>query len=135
MSLIKWEPFGDIDKFFEEFSSLFSRRGDFAVDVYEKKNDVIVEMSLPGVDPEKIDVSVEDNHLRVVASREEEKEEKDKYYYAKEIRRGSFERVVPLPESVQKDKVKAEYENGVLKVVLPKAAKKKASKVKVKVKK
>lgn len=137
MSLIKWEPFGDIDRFFEDFPS-FPRQDkfgwDLAVDVYEKDNNVIAEMNLPGIDPDNIDISVEDNYLRVSGSREESKEEKDKQYYSKEIKRGSFERAVRLPDAVEKDKVKAEYDNGELTITLPKAPASKTEKIKVQVK-
>jgi len=137
MALIKWEPFGDMDRFFEDFASLgMQRMGlDLAVDVYEEKNNVVAKMNLPGVNPEKIEVSVEDNHLFIQGKREEEKEEKKKHYYSKEIRRGSFERVVPLPNTVKKDQVKADYEKGVLTVTIPKASGRKSGKVKVNVRK
>ncbi len=137
MALIIWEPFGDIDRFFEDLPSLaFPKMGwDLAVDVYEKDNNVIAEMNLPGIDPEKIDISVEDNYLRVTGSREESKEEKQKHYYSKEIRRGSFERMVRLPATVQKSKVTAEYKNGGLTITLPKTTETKTGKVKIQVKK
>lgn len=136
MALIKWEPFsGDIDRFFEDFPTFPKPNFDLAVDVYEKGNDVIAEMNLPGIDPDKINISVEDNYLRISGSREESKEEKKKHYYSKEIRRGSFERIVRLPDAVQKNKVKAECRNGELVITLPKVAAAKAGKVKVRVKK
>lgn len=123
MAIIKWEPFTEVESFFEDFPILsFKELGkDLAVDVYEEGDNVIAKMNVPGVDPEKINVSVEDNALRVSGAHEEEKEEKNKHYYHKEIKRGSFERVISLPQAVQKDKVSAEYKNGSLKVVLPKA--------------
>lgn len=139
MTLIKWEPFGDIERFFGDFPSFpkLEKIGwDLAVDVFEKDNSIIAEMNLPGIDPDKIDISVEDNYLRISGSREDSKEEKKKHYYSKEIRRGSFERLVRLPDAVEKDKVKAEYKNGNLMITLPKAAASlKAGKVKVQVKK
>lgn len=136
MALIKWEPFGEIDRFFEDLpSAVFPKMGwDLAVDIYEKDGNLMAEMNLPGVDPDKIDVSVEGNHLRISGSREESKEEKQKQYYSKEIRRGSFERLVRLPTEVQKDKVSAEYKNGELLVMMPKAVLSKQGKVPVKVK-
>ncbi len=137
MSLIKWEPFfGDIDRFFEDLPApAGSKFGwDLAIDVYEKDNKVIAEMNLPGIDPERLNVSVEDNYLRISGSREESKEEKDKHYYSKEIRRGSFERAVRLPSVVEKDKVDAEYANGMLRVTMPKLTKPVSESVKVRVK-
>lgn len=135
MQLIKWEPFGEIDRFFEDFPSPPKLGWDLAVDVYEKDNNIIAEMNLPGIDPNNIDVSVEDDHLRISGSREESKEEKKKHYFSKEIRRGSFERIVRLPGDVQKNKVSAEYKNGELRITLPKAAGTKTNKVKVRIQK
>ncbi len=138
MAIIKWEPFGDVERFFEDFPlTTFKDLGtDLAVDVYEEGENVMAKMNIPGVDPEKINVSVEDNMLRVSGAHEEEKEEKQKHYYHKEIKKGSFERVIALPQDVQKDKVSAEYKNGTLTVTLPKANKEIASrKISIQVKK
>lgn len=122
MAIVKWEPFLDVNRFFEGFPApSFKELGtDFAVDMYEEGGNIVAKMNVPGVDPEKINVTVEDNTLRVSGAHEEEKEEKKKHYYHKEIRKGSFERVVSLPQSVLKDKVSAEYKNGTLVVTLPK---------------
>lgn len=124
MAIIKWEPFGEVNRFFEDFPipSFKDIGSDLAVDVYEEGDNVIAKMNIPGVDPEKINVSVEDNMLRVSGAHEEEREEKKKHYYHKEIRKGSFERVISLPQAVQKDKVSADYKNGTLVVTLPKAS-------------
>lgn len=124
MAIIKWEPFGEMNRFFEDFPipSFKDIGSDLAVDVYEEDNNVVAKMNIPGVDPDKINVSVEDNMLRVSGAHEEEREEKKKHYYHKEIRKGSFERVISLPQSVQKDKVSADYKNGTLVVTLPKAS-------------
>ena len=138
MSIIKWEPFSEVDNFFQELPiQTFGKIGsDLAVDLYEEKENIIAKMNLPGVNPDKIKVSVEDNMLRVSGSHEEEKEEKKKHYYHKEIKKGSFERVVSLPQAVKKEGVSAEYKNGVLKIVLPKTKKEEiAHKIKVEVKK
>lgn len=122
MTIIKWKPFADVERFFEDFPTpSFKELGsDLAVDVYEEGNNVIAKMNVPGVDPEKINVTVENNNLSVSGAHEEEKEEKRKHYYHKEIRKGSFERTVPLPHAVLKDKVSAEYKNGTLIITLPK---------------
>lgn len=138
MSIIKWEPFGDIDRFFEEgfFSPQISRLSrDLAIDVYEDGGNIVAEMNLPGIDPSKVDISVVGHHLRVSGHREEEKEKKEKNYYSKEIRRGSFERVVRIPEDVDADKAKADYKDGVLKISLPKKGGEKTKKVKIEVNK
>lgn len=139
MSLIKWEPFDEFDRLFRDFSGMPALRGgqagfDLAVDVYEDGHNVIAEMNLPGLEADKIDVEVENNYLRISGRREEVQEKKEKNHYAKEIRRGSFERIVALPDDVEQERVSAEYQNGVLKVTMPKRAKTEEKKVKVQVK-
>ncbi len=140
MAIVKWDPFGDIENFFEDddfFAPTFPKiTSDFAVDVYEKEGNVVVEMQVPGIDPKDINVSVEEGYLRVSGSRKEEKEEKKKHYYRKEIRKGAFERVVALPAEVVGEKAQAEHKDGLLKVIIPKAKKTpKAKKIAVKAKK
>jgi len=139
MSLIPWRPFSDMDKFFGDddwFLPIVPRweTGKPAMDVYETDKEVIAEVSLPGVDPEKVEVSVEDDILKVSGGMEEKKEEKEKGYWRKEIRKGSFERMVKLPVAVKENAVDATYEKGVLKIVMPKAETKATPKVKIKVK-
>lgn len=136
MSLIKWEPFSQIDDFFSDFprANFSKMSSDLAVDVFEKDNKIIAEMNIPGMKPEDIDLSVEDNHLRISGSHQEEKEDNKKHYYSREIRRGSFERIVALPSPVDKDKVEAEYENGRLTITMPKSEKSKDQKIPIKVK-
>ena len=136
MALIKWEPFGELEKFFDEdfFTPVFQKiSSDLAVDVYEKDNNIVAEMQIPGVDPKEINISIENNLLRVSGSRKEEKEEKKKNYYRKEIRKGAFERIVRLPAEVEESKAQAEYKDGVLKIIVPKA-KTKSKKISIKVK-
>jgi HSP20 family protein len=138
MAIVKWEPFGEFDRFFNDFPALTAPHagfGDMAVDLYEDGNNLIAEMSVPGIEAEKIDVSVEGNYLRICGKREEEKEKKTKQFYSKEIHRGSFERALRLPNPVNETKVSAEYKDGVLKITLPKLEEKRANKVKVVVKK
>lgn len=138
MAIIKWDPFGDFERFFgEDFSPMpMPKIGwDLATDVYEEDNNVVAEMNIPGIDSQKIDISIKDGYLRVSGSREEEKEKKRKDYYSKEIRRGSFERVVKLPAEVDESKTKAEHKDGVLRIVMPKISKEKPSrKIKVETK-
>lgn len=137
MSLIKWEPFDDFDRLFKEVGGLAPAQNrigfDLAADVYEDEKNVTVEMTLPGLTGEDIDVEVEDDHLRIAGRREEVQEKKEKSHYVKEIRRGSFERVIHLPSVVETEAVDATYKDGVLKVTMPKKEKTGDNKVKVKV--
>lgn len=138
MAIIPWKPFSDLDRFFEDdewFLPLVPREMlKPAMDIYETDKEVIAEINVPGIDPEKINISVEKGVLTVSGSVEEKKEEKKKGYWRKEIRKGSFERMVRLPAAVKEDKIDATYENGVLKIVMPKTEEKKAEVKKIKVK-
>lgn len=139
MQFIKWEPLKEIDRFFDDrflqpFSALPKLGFDLAVDVYEEKNNVIAKMSLPGIKPEEINISIEDDTLSISGKREEEKEVDKKDYYSKEIRRGSFTRSVNLPKLVNAEKAEARYEHGELIVTMPAVASIKEKAVKVKIK-
>lgn len=105
-----------------------------AMDIYETDKEVIAEVNAPGYDPEKIEVSVKNGMLKVSGNMEEKKEEKDKNYWRKEIRKGSFERMTQLPAAVAEDKVDATYEKGILKIVMPKIKEARVPEKKIKVK-
>lgn len=139
MALIPFRPFGDLDRFFgddEWMMSVFPRSEALkpAMDLYETEKEIVAEISVPNIDPSKIEVEVEDQILRVHGSTEEKKEEKKKDYWRKEIRKGSFERMTRLPSAIKKDSVEATYEKGVLKVVMQKATETKKESTKVKIK-
>ena len=121
MELIKWEPFGEFDRLFEnDFFSKPQKLGwDLAVDVYEEKGNVVAKMTLPLVKPDDIDVTIEDDVLTVSGRRDEEEEIDEKDYYSKEIRRGSFSRSVRLPKSVKASEAKAVSKDGELTITMP----------------
>lgn len=134
MAIIKWEPFSDMERFFEDrpYISMFPKLGwDLAVDVYEEGKNVIAKMSLPGVTADDLEISIDKDILTISGTREEEKETDTKDYYSKEIRRGSFSRSVSLPKIVAANEAKANYVDGVLTVTMPivKGQEKKAVKV------
>mgnify|MGYP000013899414 CR=1 FL=1 len=139
MSLMKWEPFDEFDRLLRDSWLTPAMRSnnlsfDTAVDLYEDDNYLVAEMNVPGLSGDDIDVEVEDNHLRISGRREEVQEKKEKSHYAKEIRRGSFQRMIALPDRVERGKVTAEYQDGVLKVTMPKRTETDDTKVKVEVK-
>jgi HSP20 family protein len=139
MPIIPWRPFGDLDKFFSDDEWLFPvwhLKQEPAMDIYETDKDVVAKVNLPGVDPEKVEISVENGMLKVSGKMEEKQEEKKKDYYRKEIRYGSFERIAKLPAEVKEKEIEATYDKGVLEIVMPKVEKAKAEKkIKIKVKK
>lgn len=132
MSLVPWNHFNNLDKFFSDDWFMPSlRREDIedpAMNLYETDNEVVVELSVPGVKPEDIEISVSNGVLRVSGKSEEETEEKDRGYYRKEIRKGSFERSLRIPENIDADKVNAKSSNGLLKIVMQKLATPKSGK-------
>ncbi|HOZ53324.1 MAG TPA: Hsp20/alpha crystallin family protein [bacterium] len=143
MSLIKWSPFlgdnyfDDMDKMISEFMPTTRNNNGFmpAVDMYEDKENVIVETQLAGIDPEKIDISIENDVLCIKGEGEKKTEVEEKNYYRKEIRRGSFYRSIPLPTRVLGDKASAIAEEGILKIFIPKASGDKPKSIKIKTKK
>ncbi len=92
------------------------------VDVLERDDVVVVKAELPGVDKDNIDISMTEDHVTINANSRQEKAEEKGDYHRREITQGRFSRMVSLPESVQSDKAKATFENGVLELVIPKAA-------------
>lgn len=132
MSLVPWKPFRDLDRLFGEDDWLvtpFPRLENFpAMDVYENEKTVTAELDLPNIDPDNIEVTVDNDMLTIRGSHEEEKEEKNKEYTRREIRRGAFTRSVRLPAHVKAHKADATYEDGLLKIVMEKTEPKESEK-------
>jgi HSP20 family protein len=133
MAITRWRPFRDLVSIQDEMNRLFD---DFfgrpvtrpeweeawspSVDVSETKDNVIINAEIPGMNKEDVKVSVQDNVLTLSGERKQEKEEKNANYHRIERSYGSFSRSFTLPTSVQADKVKATYKDGILKITLPK---------------
>lgn len=133
MPLVRWTPM------LPSFDDIFDGSGNFAafgpaLDVYQTKDDVVVEAPLPGLDPDKVSISIENDVLTLEGNFEHKSEVDDKNYYRKEVRAGAFHRSVALPTAVSGEKAKATYEKGVLKIVIPKEERAKPKTVKVEVK-
>lgn len=105
-----------------------------AVNISEDKDNVIVEAPLAGIDPAKVDIEIEDNVLKISGSSEKKSEvdDKDRHYYRKEIRSGSFYRAVALPKSVEGTKAEASFKNGILTITVPKSDASKPRTIKIK---
>lgn len=103
------------------------------VDIIEDSNEYLVKAELPELKKEDVKVSVENGELTISGERKSEKEEKDKRFHRIERSYGSFIRSFTLPESVNADKVSAEFKDGVLSVHLPKDEKAKPKSIEVKV--
>lgn len=138
MSIIKWtpmlDPFNEMERWLDWPTGSMASFAP-AVDVWEDENSVYIETPLPGVNPEQVNISIENDVLTIEGTSEKKTEVEEKNYYRKEVRSGSFHRAVALPSSVRSDEAKAEYEKGILKITVPKEERAKPKKVKVEVKK
>ena len=108
-----------------------SRDWGIPLDVVQEEDEVKISATIPGVDPDNIEVSIEDNVLTIKAHTESEEERKDGEYLMRERRTGSFRRAVRLPDTVDTEKAEPHYDNGVLTITLPKAESKKVKHLKV----
>ena len=147
-SLIRFDPFREefalphaIDRLFNDSfirpDSWFSptRLTDIAMDVYETKDDVVVQAALAGVKPEDAEITITGNTLTIRGESNEENEIKEENYLRKERRCGSFSRVVTLPEGLKSDKAEATFANGMLKLRIPKSEEIKPKTIKITAKK
>jgi len=144
--ITRWDPFREFstlqDRMNRLFRDSFSEGGEesltpssFAppVDVYEDEHNVTLKIEVPGIEEKDIDVRIENNVLTVHGERKFEKEEKEENYRRVERQYGSFTRTFTLPNTVDSEKVSADYDKGVLKIALPKKAEAKPKQIKVNV--
>lgn len=124
-----FDPFQEIAQSWDD--EFFGKGLKLNADVYQDKDNVIVEMDVPGVKEENLDIAVENDVLTVSGNREEKKEVKREDYYRKETRCGSFSRSIILPMQVKSSEAKANFKKGVLKITLPKADEIKSKKIKI----
>jgi len=129
----------ELDRLFESpFADLTSRAGFLriwnpAVDVYEEKDNIIVQAELAGMKKEDIEVSLHDGVLSLSGERKSEKQSGDAGTYRSERFVGRFHRALTLPTQVKADQVAANYKDGVLTITLPKAEEAKTKQIEVKV--
>ena len=155
--LAKWRPSKELDRFRSEMDDLLERFGfdrdwfarlpfnrDFlhegesgtlrpAVETRVEDGKFIVRSDLPGVDPKDVDIKVVGDVLTIKGSREEKHEEKKPDFLRREIRYGSYERSIALPDGIKAEDLKATYHDGVLELSapMPKEAVLKAVKIQV----
>ena len=148
MTILRWEPFRDLlssqrgfDRLFKETFTPYFGEGELStrtwappVDIYENADNIVLKAELPGIDPQDVDIRVEDNTLYLKGERRFEKEVKEESYHRVERTYGSFARSFSLPSSIAADKVVAEYKDGVLTLTLPKREEAKPTTIKIDVK-
>ena len=131
-NLIRWEPARDfmtlreaMDHLFDDaFTRPLSLRDGWsapAIDMYQTDDEIVVKAALPGFKSDDVQINVTGEILTIKGEVKQANEQKEKAWHLREQRWGSFERSVVLPTDVISDKAKAEFENGILIITLPKA--------------
>ena len=144
-ALSRWEPFRGANTLQEQvnrlFSDVFERSSQEsnlstwapAVDIAETEHELVVKADLPGVDPKDLDIRVENNVLTIRGERKFEKKVNEDNYLRVERAYGSFTRSFSLSNTVNSEAIKADYQNGVLSLSIPKREEAKPKQIKVNV--
>jgi len=147
-SLIAWQPLGDLvslrdvmDRLFEEsfprmrvWPSMLGPEA-LALDIYETEDNAVVTMTVPGVQPEDIEITITGDILTIKGETKSEENVEKESYIRQERRYGAFKRSVSLPGSLVADKAEASFENGILTLTIPKSEETKPKIIKVQAKK
>jgi HSP20 family protein len=148
-NLTRWEPTGEMmtlreamDRLFDDaFTRPFSlvREGGStwsspSIDMFETEDEVVVKAALPGIKADEVQINATGDILTIRGETKHEEEKKDKAWYIREHRWGAFERSVRLPGGVIADKAKADFDNGILTITLPKSEEVKPRTITVKTK-
>jgi len=141
MVLRRWEPFqelrqiqGNMNRLWRDLGHGGGEEGNveswaIPLDVVQQGDNIIVKASVPGVSPEDIDVSIENDVLTIKGHTKEEREHQEGNYLMRERRAGSFYRALRLPDTVDSDNAQPHYKNGVLSITFPKMESKKAKRL------
>jgi HSP20 family protein len=125
MAIVRWDPFQEMLSLQERFNRMFGTASERsfmpAIDVKDTPDALLIKTELAGLRPEDVSVEIDDNVLTIRGERQQEEERQQEHFRSMEWRYGSFERSIPLPQGAKADEVKAELENGVLVVTVPKA--------------
>ena len=144
-TLTRWEPFRGANSLQDQvnrlFSDVFERQGEESsltawapsVDIYETEHELVVKADLPEVDPKDLDIRVENNILTIRGERKFEKNVNEENYLRVERAYGSFARSFTLANTVNSEAIKADYQNGVLTLSIPKREEAKPKQIKVNV--
>lgn len=142
MTLIKYNQpgrdifgkrFSDImDEFFND--AVATRQTSFApsIDISETEKQYLIDVELPGIKKEDIDLNIENNTLTISGERKFEKKEDGKQYHRVESHYGSFSRSFTLPDNVKTDSINAAYNNGILNITVEKSEQQMKKQIKIK---
>ena len=144
-NLIRWEPAREMmslreamDRLFDDaFTHPLSIRDAWsvpAIDMYQTDDEIVVKAALPGIKADEVSINVTGEVLTLKGEVKHDEEKKEKAWHIREQRYGSFERSVVLPTEVVADKAKADFENGILAITLPKAETRKPKIINIKAK-
>jgi len=144
-NLIRWEPAREMmslrdamDRLFDDaFTRPLSLRDNWsvpAVDMYQTDDEVVVKAALPGIKADEVQINVTGELLTLKGEVRHEDEKEEKAWHIREQRYGSFERAIALPTDVVADKAKADFEDGILTITLPKAEEVKPKTITIKTK-
>jgi len=141
MVMQQWVPFAEMRRAQENMRQWKTRFGDkrdsegggwgASLDVTREGDNYIIQVSLPGVGPDNIDVNVEDNVLTIKGSTQSEYDNKEGEYLIRERHVGSFHRSLRLPDTIDTESINPSYKDGVLTITIPKAESKKVKHLKV----
>jgi HSP20 family protein len=131
-NLTRWEPMREMMTLREAmnhlFDDAFTRPLNMsavsampAIDLYQTDDEIVVKAALPGIKPDEVQISVTGDVLTLRGEFKRQEQQKEATWHIREQRSGIFERSVMLPTEVQTDKSKADFENGILTITLPKA--------------
>jgi HSP20 family protein len=143
MTLIRRNsPFGELlslrqamDRLFEDSfvrpGSLGESQSALAVDVSSNEDEIVIEAAMPGVRPEDVDISVLGDTLTISGQTRDAKQGEESGYSYREIRRGAFSRSLTLPGGLDADRSTASFENGMLRLTIPKAEEAKPRQIRI----
>ncbi len=135
MAIVRWTPWNDlfdlhnqVDQLFQSMAPETQRNGgseymNLPVDIRQNDEAFLIEASVPGFKPEDVEVTFDDGVLTIKGERKSEKEEKHGSYVRRERRLSSVFRQVGLPAEVRAEEIRAAFDNGVLRITVPRAQK------------
>jgi HSP20 family protein len=145
MAVVRWDPFRDLNMLQDRMNRMFDDAGRAwrtdepaatttwspAVDIFETEGEIVVKAELPGMERKDIVLNLESNVLTVRGERRFAKETKDDNYHRIERSYGTFSRSFSIPATVDAEEIRADYRDGVLKIVLPKKEQAKPKQIRI----